>query len=242
MFVYGVHAVAQFIKLHPERCLELWVLKNNTAYQDVLKLARSAEITVQPADKATLDKMIDGVHQGLVLKIRPLPLGDEKSLQAWLKNELPERPLILVLDGIQDPHNLGACLRSAAAFGVDAVVWTKDNQVGITPVVRKVAAGAVEGLNCFVVTNLVRAITLMKDAGIWMVATMLDSDAKSISTMDLKGSIGIVMGAEGKGLREGTHKACDFTAFIPISPSMESLNVSVATGICLYEVQRQRAL
>lgn len=240
MYVYGVHAVTQFIQSYPERCIELYVLKSQTSHAEVLTLARKRDITVQPVDKARLDNMIEGVHQGLVLRIKPLPLGDEKSLQAWLKSSLPDSALVLVLDGIQDPHNLGACLRSAAAFGVDAVIWAKDNQASITPVVRKVAAGAVEVLNLFNVTNLSRAMTLMKDAGIWMVGTLVDARAKPIAKMDLKGSIGIVMGAEGTGLREGTQKACDFTAYIPISGQMESLNVSVATGICLYEVARQR--
>lgn len=240
MFVYGVHAVTQFIESYPERCIEIWVLKNQTSHKQVIALANSAGITVQPVDKSKLDNMIEGVHQGLVLKIKPLPLGDEKSLQAWLKKDLPENALILVLDGIQDPHNLGACLRSAAAFGVHAVVWPKDNQASITPVVRKVAAGAVEVLNIFVVTNLVRAMILMKEAGVWMVGTLVDEHAKPMRLMDLKGPTGIVMGAEGTGLREGTQKACDFTAFIPMPGSMESLNVSVATGICLYEATRQR--
>lgn len=240
MFVYGVHAVMQFIQSYPDRCVELWVLKNQNSHKDVIALARKKDITVQPVEKSKLDNMIDGVHQGLVLKIKPLPLGDEKSLQTWLKNDLPDNALVLVLDGIQDPHNLGACLRSAAAFGVHAVIWAKDNQAGITPVVRKVAAGAVEVLNLFVVTNLVRSMELMKSAGIWMVGTMLDTGAKPIMKMDFKGSTGIVMGAEGTGLREATHKACDFTAYIPMPGTMESLNVSVATGICLYEVSRQR--
>lgn len=151
-----------------------------------------------------------------------------------------ERPaFLLILDNVQDPHNLGACLRSADAAGADAVVVPKDRSVGLTETVRHVACGAAEHIPFAVVTNLARTLRQLKEAGVWLVGTTHDTE-KLIYDVDLAGPIGIVMGSEGKGLRRLTAEHCDFLARIPMLGSVDCLNVSVATGICLFEVVRQR--
>ncbi len=239
-WVYGFHAVAQCLKTSPEDAKTLYVQidKKEARLAEVVSLAQSFGVRIERVNQ--LDQHVrDANHQGIALMMNDKKIGDEKSFKTFL-GELPDNPLILVLDGIQDPHNLGACLRSAAAFGVSAVVWPKDKQAQITPIVHKVASGAVEQLDLFAVTNLSRALEMMKEARIWIVGTVLNEQAKPLSQMDLKCPIGIVMGSEGEGIRAGTQKHCDFLAYIPMQNEMQSLNVSVATGIALYEVMRQR--
>ena len=148
-------------------------------------------------------------------------------------------PLVLILDQVQDPHNLGACLRTADGAGVDAVIVPKDNSVNLTETVRRVACGAAENVPFVMVTNLSRTMQRLKDAGVWLVGTD-DTGSQLLYTVDLKGPIGIVMGAEGKGMRRLTRENCDFLAKIPMAGKVECLNVSVATGVCLYEAVRQR--
>lgn len=239
--VYGLHAVLQYLKTSPSDAHVLWLQQDNQRAAEVLALAQRLALRIERVSKKELDERADGGnHQGVMLDVADKSLGDEKSLKHFLEN-MPTNPLFLILDSIQDPHNLGACLRSAAAFGVTAVVWPKDKQAQLTPVVHKVASGAVERLDLFVVTNLSRAMDMMKDAGVWMVGTVLNTSAKPLSEIDLKGPMGIVMGSEGEGLRMGTQKQCDFFAYIPMQNEIQSLNVSVATGIALYEVRRQRS-
>lgn len=240
MFIYGQHAVVHYLEHQGHNALELMVLKTQ-AQAEAVKLARNLGISVKEATKDVLDKHSGrGNHQGVLLKIKPQALGNEKTLAAFL-DPMPDNPLFLVLDSIQDPHNLGAILRSAAAFNVAAVIWAKDNQVGLTPVVRKVACGAAEVLPLFEVTNLNRALSTLKDAGVWLVATTVNEHAKPLGELDLKGPIALVMGAEGEGVRLQVEKNCDFSGYIPMPGAMESLNVSVATGVALYEAMRQRS-
>jgi len=152
-----------------------------------------------------------------------------------------DRPaFLLCLDGVQDPHNLGACMRTALAAGVDAIVVPKDKSCGLTPIVHKVAVGAADILPFVQVTNLARCIESLKEKGVWFIGTEMQG-GKSLYEIDLTGSIAWVLGAEGQGLRENTKKHCDHLAFIPMSGMVESLNVSVATGICLFETVRQRS-
>jgi 23S rRNA (guanosine2251-2'-O)-methyltransferase len=153
--------------------------------------------------------------------------------------ERADKPLLLVLDGVTDPHNLGACLRSADAAGVTAVIVPKDNAASITPVVRKVACGAAEVVPFIQVTNLARTLKQLQDARVWIVGTTGEAD-ESLYQQDLKGPIAIVMGAEGAGMRRLTKEHCDFLVKLPMAGSVSSLNVSVATGICLFEAVRQR--
>lgn len=238
MYIYGIHSVVQFLHAQPERVVQCFIQKGHEG--ELLDLCQSMGVSVSKVSKQKLDEFSkDGNHQGVVLHIKAAPPGNERDLKDFAEN-LPNNPLILVLDSIQDPHNLGACLRSAAAFGADAVIWPKDRQVQITPVVRKVACGAVETLNLFVVANLGRALKTLQENGVWVVGTTLDEEAQPLTSIDFKGAMAVVMGGEGEGLRHSTLKTCDFSAYIPISGSMESLNVSVATGICLYEAARQR--
>lgn len=238
--IYGLHAVMQYLSASPRDAKTLWIVEDNARVAEIVTLAKRAHIRVEKTDKKGLDARAEGgLHQGVVLEIAAKTVGDEKALKEFLA-DMPANPLFLLLDSIQDPHNLGACLRSAAAFGVTAVIWPKDKQAQLSPVVHKVACGAVEQLHLFVVTNLSRSMEMMREAGVWMIGTVLNEAAKPLAEMDLKGPIGMVMGSEGEGLRMGTQKQCDFFAYIPMHPGMQSLNVSVATGIALYEVMRQR--
>ncbi len=237
--VYGFHAVMQCLVSSPAEIKTLFAQsdKKDARLSEMIALAQSKNIRVEHLSKQVMDDRFSQMnHQGVALHMAEKTLGDEKAFKIWLET-LPPHPLILVLDGIQDPHNLGACLRSAAAFGVNAIVWPKDKQAQITPVVHKVASGAVEHLNLFAVTNLSRALEAMKNVGIWIVGTALSDEAKPLSEIDLKGAIAVVMGSEGEGLRHGTQKHCDYLAYIPMENGMQSLNVSVATGIVLYSAR-----
>jgi 23S rRNA (guanosine2251-2'-O)-methyltransferase len=239
MYIYGYHSVLQFLQSHSDRAVQVFMQKGSED-PSIEGICRDLNISISKVGKQKLDDFThDGNHQGVVLHIRVAPPGNEKDLKNFCE-DLPNNPLFLVLDGIQDPHNLGACLRSAAAFNCTGVIWAKDKQAQITPVVRKVACGAVDTLTLFTVTNLGRALQVLQEAGVWVVGTVLDPHSKPLSTIDLKGPIALVMGGEEDGLRHSTQKMCDFSAYIPISGSMQSLNVSVATGVSLYEVARQR--
>ena len=185
-----------------------------------------------------LDRLCSERHQGVVASIQSVQLKSEKDLK--LRLEQWHSPLILVLDCIEDPRNLGACLRSANAAGVTAVVFAKDKAASITPITHKTAAGAVEHLEIFQVTNLVRVIDTIKAAGVWVYGTALEVGSQNIYQTDLTGPIAIVMGNEGKGLRHLVKQSCDHLIHIPMAGEVQSLNVSVATGITLFEVVRQR--
>lgn len=239
-FVFGIHAVKALFERSPEDVLELFVLKDrdDQRLQPILQLARQFGVSVQFCQRRVLDDKVDGAqHQGVVAKARMQQSGDEKDLALIIEQQA--NPLLLILDGITDPHNLGAILRSADAAGVHAVIAAKDRSVKLTPVVRKVACGAAEVVPFITVTNLARTIRELKDAGVWVVGAAGETDS-SIYQTSLTGPLAIAMGAEGDGLRRLTKELCDSLMKIPMAGSVSSLNVSVATGICLFEAVRQR--
>jgi 23S rRNA (guanosine2251-2'-O)-methyltransferase len=240
--IYGLHAVAAALQRDPARLLEIQVaegMRTQTRLTQILDDARAAGIAVRSCSRAALDDLVaEGAHQGIVAWQKPARAFSEADLDALLSG-LTVPPLLLVLDGVQDPHNLGACLRTADAAGVHAVIAPRDRAVGLTPVVRKVASGAAEAVPFIQVTNLARTLRELKEKGIWLVGA--DGEAEmDIYATDLRGPLALVMGAEGQGLRRLTREHCDFLVRIPMAGTVESLNVSVATGICLFEAVRQR--
>lgn len=240
--VHGVHAVRWLLKRHPERVRGLWIHtgRSDARVAEILELARAAGITVQRAETTALDRLSDdGVHQGLVADVAPARAWSEAELMAFLET-IEGPPLLVLLDGVQDPHNLGACLRTADACGVHAVVVPRDRAAGLSPAVRKVAAGAAETVPLAAVTNLARTMRTLKEHDIWLVGTAADA-AQSTHEAKLTGPLGVVMGSEGEGLRRLTRESCDFLVRLPMAGAVESLNVSVATGMVLYEVLRQRS-
>lgn len=243
--IFGVHAAKQLLENSPEKILEVLVQsgKASERLSEELALAKQHGISIQFFDKQKLDVMCDeGNHQGLVLRCKAIEQKSEKQLDEFLKTFMKQEstPLFLVLDNITDPHNLGACLRTAAAAGVHGVILPKDKSASINATVRKVAAGAADTLNIFVVTNLARSLDKLKDSGVWLVGTAIDERAQNLYQCDLSGAIALVMGSEGQGLRRLTQEKCDYLCYLPMLGAMQSLNVSVATGICLFELLRQR--
>ncbi|MGI9264328.1 MAG: 23S rRNA (guanosine(2251)-2'-O)-methyltransferase RlmB, partial [Gammaproteobacteria bacterium] len=196
-------------------------------------------IAVNEIPRASLDKMADdGTHQGVIARSRPRPAANENDLGDIL-DRLEGPAFLLVLDGVQDPHNLGACLRTADAVGVNAVIVPKDRAVGLTPVVRKTASGAAETVPFIRVNNIARTLRHLKERGIWVVGASGETGSSFLDA-DLRGPLAIVMGSEGKGLRRLTREHCDLLADLPMQGEVESLNVSVAAGVCLYTALSQR--
>lgn len=238
--IYGLHAVEKFLKQSPHLIYQLIFEKGpmNKRQQALQDQAKKLDLNLSFETKAFFNQY-DGLHQGVIATVAKQPdLTEADLLDIFEKSN---NPLFLFLDEVQDPHNLGAILRTADAVGVTAVIIPKHNSVGINPTVRKVASGAAETVKLIVVSNLARTIKDLQQAGVWMVGLDGDTD-KTIYQMDFKGAIGLVMGAEGSGLRKLTRDTCDYLAAIPMQGSVESLNVSVAAGVTLYEVMRQRAL
>lgn len=240
--IYGLHSVQAYLDRYPEDVLEVYLLKSrdDERLNTLVNALRPLGLTLQWRERAQLDELAgDSHHQGVVARVREQAPGDEHALMDFLE-ALDVPPFLLLLDGITDPHNLGACLRSADAAGVHAVITPRDKSASITPVVRKVAVGAADVIPFFQVTNLARTMEALRERGIWLVGTALEEGAKSLYDTSLTGPIGIVMGAEGSGMRRLTREHCDFLAYIPMQGSVESLNVSVATGVTLFEALRQR--
>ncbi len=239
--VYGLHAVQAIFKSAPQRAIELLALRgrDDQRVQKILQQAHSLNISVRWQTRGELDKLChEGNHQGVALLVSPGKTHDEQFLWELLEND--ERPaFLLVLDGVTDPHNLGACLRTADAAGVMAVVVPKDNSAGLNETVRKVACGAADSVPLIPVTNLARTLKKLQDLGVWIVGTAGESSV-SLFEAPLKGPLAVVMGAEGSGMRRLTREHCDHLVFIPMAGSVSSLNVSVATGVCLFEAVRQR--
>lgn len=237
--IFGIHAVEMALKAG-DQIKEIWLQKEaqNKRLLKLLQVIEKSSVPLNRVSLQALDRMCDERHQGVVASIHAVHLKSEKELKQQLKNW--DNPLILVLDCIEDPRNLGACLRSADAAGVTAVVFAKDKSASITPVTHKTAAGAVEHLEIFQVTNLVRAIEAIKEAGVWVYGTALEEDSQSLFETDLTGPIAVVMGNEGKGLRHLVKQSCDHLIHIPMAGEVQSLNVSVATGVTLFEVLRQK--
>jgi 23S rRNA (guanosine2251-2'-O)-methyltransferase len=240
---YGIHAVRALLTRHPQRVRQLWLAESREPalrLQELRQLATAAGVTIHGAADDELDRLADGErHQGAVAEIAPRAGDPETQLEEALE-ALGDTPgLLLVLDGVTDPHNLGACLRSADAAGVAAVVVPRDRAAGLTPVVRKVAAGAAESVPLVAVVNLARTLRELKARGLWLVGTA-DDAARTLYDVDLTGPTVVVLGSEGEGLRRLTREACDELVSIPMAGAVESLNVSVATGVALFEAVRQR--
>ncbi|HEY9511238.1 MAG TPA: 23S rRNA (guanosine(2251)-2'-O)-methyltransferase RlmB [Rhodanobacter sp.] len=241
-WIVGINPVEGALSNDAERVRELLV-ENGQRNARVLELAERAQkltIPVQHRPRAELDKHAGGArHQGIVARYEAAPSGHESDLAGLLARD-GNRTLVLVLDGVTDPHNLGACLRSAAAAGATAVIVPKDRAVGLTPVVRRASAGGADRVPLIAVTNLARTLRELKDAGVWITGLAGDTGT-SIYAVDLTGPVAIVLGSEGDGMRRLTRELCDFVAKIPMPGVMESLNVSVATGIVVFEALRQRS-
>ena len=239
---YGIHAVRVLLTRQPQRVRRvlLSVGRDAARLAEIRALAQSAGVQVGAADDALLDKLAEGGrHQGVLAEVLPRASDPETQLEEALESAAGA-PLLLVLDGVQDPHNLGACLRSADAAGVAAVIVPRDRAAGMTPVVRKVAAGAAETVPLVAVVNLARTLRQLKERGIWLVGTD-DTADKTLYEANLEGPVALVMGSEGEGLRRLTRECCDLLVSIPMAGAVESLNVSVATGVVLFEAVRQRS-
>ena len=242
--IYGLHAVRAMLRNHPERVGAVLMAerREDPRAREIEEVAQRQQIPVQRVELRVLkQKLGDAAHQGVAAEIRPLPPWTEDDLLTAVQAAAEEgrAPLILALDGVQDPHNLGACLRTADACGALAVIVPRDRAAQVTPVVRKVAVGAAETTPVVPVTNLVRTLKLLKEAGLWVIGADAEG-AKRADEMDLKGGVVLVLGAEGAGLRHLTRQTCDWMARLPQLCAVESLNVSVAAGMLLYEAVRQR--
>lgn len=237
----GIHSVEAALNYDAGNILELYIEsgQQNPRVRELAERARDVGVKPHARDKADLDRMTGGArHQGIAAKYRTPPARTESDLPAIIE-AAGSSALFLVLDGVTDPHNLGACLRSAEAAGVSAVIVPKDKAVGITPTVRRASAGAADRVPFVASTNLARSLKLLKQSGIWLTGLAGDGD-QSLYACDFKGPVAVVIGSEGEGMRRLTRESCDFIARIPMQGNVESLNVSVATGVVLFEVLRQR--
>jgi 23S rRNA (guanosine2251-2'-O)-methyltransferase len=243
-WVYGLHAVGAVLERAPERLLELWVAqpRDDARARQLRERAEALGIHVQAATAESLARLVgDVAHQGVAAAVRPRKPWDDHDLAASLSQmgAGSAAPLLLVLDGVTDPHNLGACLRTADAAGVHAVIIPKDRSAAVDGVVSKVAAGAAEFIPLATVTNLARVLEALKARGIWVVGT--ESGApQTLYQADLNRPLAMILGAEGTGMRRLTRERCDFLVRIPMAGQVESLNVSVAAGVALFEARRQR--
>jgi len=241
-FISGLHSVRTALQHGAGAVDEVWIegRRRDARVAEIRQLARDAGVPVREVARNELEQLVAGSnHQGVVARTRVSAARDETDLETILQG-LEDPPFLLILDGVQDPHNLGACLRSADAAGVHAVIAPKDRAVGLTSTVCKVASGAAETVPFIQVTNLARTLRQLRDeAGVWLVGTAGESEV-SLFQADLKGPLGLVMGGEEKGMRRLTREGCDLLVRIPMFGAVESLNVSVAVGICLYEAVRQR--
>lgn len=239
-FIYGIHAVKAVLAKEPERFVEAFVLKGrqDDRLMPILNELQMCGVSIQQMTRKTLDDKARGAnHQGIMAKVKPAKQLNENDLDDILAQH--SAPLLLVLDGVTDPHNLGACLRNADAAGVAAVIVPKDKSANITATVSKVACGAAETVPLVRVTNLARTMRALQEQGIWFVGTAGEA-THDIYQAKLTGPLAIVMGAEGDGMRRLTRETCDDLIKIPMAGSVSSLNVSVASGVCLFEAVRQR--
>lgn len=241
-YIYGLHAVQAVLEREPEMVSKVWLenSRRDDKAKKILQLAHDADVKPERVKRDVLNKFVgeNANHQGVVALSKDTPAGNEKTLKQLIEN-LDVPAFLLILDGVQDPHNLGACLRTADAAGVQAVIAPKDKASGLTSVVRKVACGAAETVPFIQVTNLSRTMRELQQAGVWMIGTSLDTK-QNIYEADLTGPLALVLGAEGKGLRRLTTENCDALVKLPMLGSVQSLNVSVSAGVCLYEAVRQR--
>ncbi|HDZ57014.1 MAG TPA: 23S rRNA (guanosine(2251)-2'-O)-methyltransferase RlmB [Pseudomonas xinjiangensis] len=240
-YVFGLHAVQALLDRAPKRVKRLYLLRGRIdgRAEAVVATAQQQDIAVERVAPEDIDKLAEGgVHQGVVAMVTPSQLWSEDML-THLLDGLDTPPLLLVLDGVTDPHNLGACLRSADAAGAQAVIIPRDRAATLSPTVRKVACGAAETVPLVAVTNLARTLKQLQQRGLWVVGTAGEAE-QLIYQVDLKVPSVIVMGAEGSGMRRLTREHCDYLAKLPMAGGVSSLNVSVAAGVCLFEAVRQR--
>ncbi|MFN1551957.1 23S rRNA (guanosine(2251)-2'-O)-methyltransferase RlmB [Vibrio natriegens] len=239
-FIYGIHAVKAVLEREPERFIEAYVLKGrqDDRLMPILNDLQVCGVSIQQMTRKTLDDKAQGAnHQGIIARVKAAKQLNENDIDAILAQH--ESPLLLVLDGVTDPHNLGACLRNADAAGVAAIIVPKDRSAQMNATVSKVACGAAEVVPLIRVTNLARTMRTLQEQGIWFVGTAGEA-THDIYQAKLTGPLAIVMGAEGDGMRRLTRETCDDLIKIPMAGSVSSLNVSVASGICLFEAVRQR--
>lgn len=241
--LFGLHAVQAALEYSPDKIIRIWIdaQRDDKRLNKIIADLAQSGIEPEKTDRKKLDKLADGNnHQGIVLEVTmPSELPESDLKDAVLSLDKPA--LFLVLDNVQDPHNLGACLRTADATRVQGIIITKDNAVGITPTVCKVASGAAETVPVYQVTNLARTLRWLKEQGIWIVGAAGEAE-QTIYQADLTMSLALVIGAEGSGMRRLTREQCDFLVKLPMLGQVESLNLSVAAGVLLYEVVRQRTL
>ena len=243
--LFGFHAVGVRLKTAPQSVIEIYYepTRRDARMRQFIERAKEAGVRLIEADGLRLSKLAGSHgHQGVAARVEAVV--QQRSLDELLDQLEADgvaNPLLLVLDGVTDPHNLGACLRVADGAGAHAVIAPKDHAVGINATVAKVASGAAETVPYFMVTNLARTLTELKERNIWVIGTSGDAD-KTLYQVDLKGPVALVLGAEGPGMRQLTRKTCDELVCIPMQGAVESLNVSVASAVCLYEALRQRGL
>lgn len=235
-YIYGIHACEELINLNPERIQKIFISRQNKRVQKIAEKAKNFNVIL--VSNSELAHYVDGNHQGIVIQVSQRKQYSENDLQSIIDNA-QENSLYLILDGVQDPHNLGACLRTADGAGVACVIIPKDRAVGITSTVEKIACGAAETIPVIAVTNLARTIESLKQQGIWIYGLAGEANT-SLYDAKFTGPTAMVLGAEEKGLRRLTRETCDELLSIPLAGQVSSLNVSVATGIALFEVVRQR--
>ncbi|WP_028293659.1 23S rRNA (guanosine(2251)-2'-O)-methyltransferase RlmB [Oceanobacter kriegii] len=240
--VYGLHAVTTLLQRSPDQVTEVWVQKGrlDKRMERVLDEAMKLGIAVREADKGLLNQKVEGNHQGVIAFRKPIQQASERNLPDILE-KIEGTPFILILDGVTDPHNLGACIRTADAAGVHLVIAPKDKSAPLNATAAKVACGAAEVVPYVQVTNLARTMKDLQERGVWIIGTAGEATS-SVYQQDLKGPLALVMGAEGAGMRRLTREHCDGLINIPMAGEVSSVNVSVATGICLFEAVRQRGL
>jgi len=239
--IFGIHAVQAALDYSADKILKIWVdeKRQDKRSTELIKKLQRLAIPLEKSDRKKLDRMTDSKnHQGIVIEVEMPSIHSEEELKHVVKT-MTETPLFLVLDQVQDPHNLGACLRTADAAGVHGIIITKDNSASITPTVCKVACGAAETVPVYQVTNLARILRWLKEQNIWIMGTTGETD-QSVFSADLTLPLALVMGTEGAGMRRLTQEQCDFLVKIPMTGTVESLNVSVAAGIIIYEAFKQR--
>ncbi|TCS42984.1 23S rRNA (guanosine(2251)-2'-O)-methyltransferase RlmB [Reinekea marinisedimentorum] len=246
MWVFGLHAAHSALETNPDRIREVILLKGrqDNRMNKLLDLVREQGVKFRLVDRDSFERILqkqqlnDARHQGVLLQTMAAPVLKENDLEAML-DKLEEPPLLLVLDGVTDPHNIGACLRSCDAAGAHGLIVPKDKSATLTPTAVNIASGAADTVPFFAVTNLTRTLESLKERGIWVYGTAGEASTP-IYQNKLTGPIALVMGAEGKGLRRLTRETCDVLINIPMAGQVSSLNVSVAAGVCLFEVVRQR--
>jgi 23S rRNA (guanosine2251-2'-O)-methyltransferase len=239
--IFGIHAVTSLLDHQPDRVTRIFIQRErrDSTVEEMAKKAAEHDISVEYLPKREIDKLAhDENHQGVIAYCQQMRIYDEHDLKQLLV-KLTVPPFLLILDGIQDPQNLGACFRSADAAGVHAIIAPKDKAVGLTPVVSKVASGAMETVPFVQVTNLARTLEMLKELGVWIYGAAGEAE-KTIYETDLNGPVALVLGGEGDGMRRLTREHCDALVKIPMFGTVQSLNVSVAAGIVMFEAVRQR--